>query len=90
MEYRDSVFREEKLGTGEQCKIVKIDAGQRFSGALTSDGELFVWGKNDFSQLGLGEEGAGDLWSSQRYPRLVRSLPMEGHRYYEELHQLLP
>ena len=31
-----------------------IDCGNSFSGAINSAGELFVWGQNNFGQLGLG------------------------------------
>jgi len=61
-------------------KIVKVDAGNNFTAALSSDGELWVWGRNDHGQLGLGEEGMGDMYSAERYPRLVRALPLEGQQ----------
>ncbi|XP_015840693.1 probable E3 ubiquitin-protein ligase HERC4 isoform X2 [Tribolium castaneum] len=35
-------------------QVVQIAAGQRHSVALTNAGEIFVWGANDFGQLGLG------------------------------------
>merc|ERR1712160_206656 len=57
-----------------------IDAGNNFCAALSQHGELWVWGRNDHGQLGLGEEAMGDMYSAERYPRLVRALPMEGHR----------
>jgi len=60
--------------------IIKVDAGKNFSAALSQHGELWVWGRNDYGQLGLGEEAMGDMYSAERYPRLVRSLPLEGHR----------
>merc|ERR1711957_728469 len=63
-----------------QTAIVKIGCGHNFSAALSRDGELWVWGRNDYGQLGLGEEAMGDMYSAERYPRLVRSLPIEGHR----------
>lgn len=34
--------------------VVKISAGQNFSGALTRQGQLFLWGHNGSGQLGLG------------------------------------
>eukprot|EP00916_Digyalum_oweni_P014661 GHVL01024038.1.p1 GENE.GHVL01024038.1~~GHVL01024038.1.p1 ORF type:complete len:402 (+),score=65.73 GHVL01024038.1:58-1263(+) len=60
--------------------IVKIAAGQAFSAALTQNGEVYVWGKNDFGQLGLGFESMGDVYSSEIYPRIVRSLSVQGIR----------
>lgn len=68
------------LNPSESPIIVKVDAGANFSAALSRDGELWVWGRNDYGQLGLGEEAMGDMYSAERYPRLVRTLPVEGHR----------
>jgi len=68
------------LSPTEPASIVKLGAGNNFSAAMSQQGELWVWGRNDYGQLGLGEEAMGDMYSSERYPRLVRSLPVEGHR----------
>ena len=108
----------EKCGfrkSGEVARICKIGAGENFSAAMSEQGELWVWGRNDYGQLGLGEEeggvdgltgrvltpvfsmgceaeapgtgvrqplrqAMGDMYSAERFPRLVRSLPSEGHR----------
>lgn len=68
------------LSPHEPTQIVKVGAGNNFSAAMSAQGELWVWGRNDYGQLGLGEEAMGDMYSAERYPRLVRSLPVEGHR----------
>mmetsp|Transcript_62014 Transcript_62014/g.134478 ORF Transcript_62014/g.134478 Transcript_62014/m.134478 type:complete len:435 (+) Transcript_62014:53-1357(+) len=68
------------LAPDEETEIIKVGAGNNFSAALSRSGELWVWGRNDYGQLGLGEEAMGDMYSAERYPRLVRSLPVEGHR----------
>jgi len=68
------------LAPSEPPVIVKVSAGKNFSAALSQHGELWMWGRNDHGQLGLGEEAMGDMYSAERYPRLVRSLPIEGHR----------
>jgi len=68
------------LNPNEPTTIVKVGAGNNFSAAMSANGELWVWGRNDYGQLGLGEEAMGDMYSAERYPRLVRSLPVEGHR----------
>jgi len=68
------------LAPGEPTTIVKVATGNNFSAAMSSSGELWVWGRNDHGQLGLGEEAMGDMYSAERYPRLVRSLPAEGHK----------
>lgn len=75
LEARDSVFEPDRA-----AEIVKVDAGNNFSAAMSSSGELWVWGRNDHGQLGLGEEAMGDMYSAERYPRIVRSLPAERHR----------
>jgi len=71
----DSVLRPD-----EQANIVKIGAGNNFSAAMSEQGELWVWGRNDYGQLGLGEEAMGDMYSAERFPRIVRSLPADGHK----------
>eukprot|EP00933_Yihiella_yeosuensis_P012898 TRINITY_DN12227_c0_g1_i2.p1 TRINITY_DN12227_c0_g1~~TRINITY_DN12227_c0_g1_i2.p1 ORF type:complete len:431 (-),score=77.03 TRINITY_DN12227_c0_g1_i2:270-1562(-) len=68
------------LVPGEQAEICKIGAGSNFSAALSKQGELWVWGRNDYGQLGLGEEAMGDMYSAERFPRLVRSLAADGHK----------
>mmetsp|Transcript_6301 Transcript_6301/g.18120 ORF Transcript_6301/g.18120 Transcript_6301/m.18120 type:complete len:425 (-) Transcript_6301:180-1454(-) len=68
------------LAKGEAVKIVKVGAGSNYSAALSSSGELWLWGSNDNGQLGLGEEAMGDMYSAELYPRLVRSLPSDGLR----------
>mmetsp|Transcript_79939 Transcript_79939/g.202253 ORF Transcript_79939/g.202253 Transcript_79939/m.202253 type:complete len:444 (-) Transcript_79939:1-1332(-) len=68
------------LAPDQPTVIVKVAAGNNFSAAMSSSGELWVWGRNDHGQLGLGEEAMGDMYSAERYPRLVRSLPAEGHK----------
>jgi alpha-tubulin suppressor-like RCC1 family protein len=34
--------------------IVKIDCADEYTGALTQGGNLYVWGKNNQGQLGIG------------------------------------
>ena len=67
------------LQPGLIADIIKVGAGDNFSAALSSTGELWVWGQNDYGQMGLGEEAMQNSSSAERYPRLVRTLPMEGH-----------
>eukprot|EP00434_Breviolum_minutum_P019126 symbB.v1.2.016858.t2/scaffold1298.1/size126199/1 len=68
------------LQPGDPARICKIGCGENFSAAMSEQGELWVWGRNDYGQLGLGEEAMGDMYSAERFPRLVRSLPLEGHK----------
>ena len=46
------------LNPGVEPSIVKLDAGLDFSAAMSSVGELWVWGRNDYGQLGMGFEVA--------------------------------
>lgn len=73
---RDSILEP----TGGVSAIKKAECGTHYSIALTEAGELFAWGRNDQGQLGLGEESMGDLYSTETYPRLIRSFPLEGTR----------
>jgi len=68
------------LEPGKPPKLIKVGAGNNFSAVLSQAGELWVWGQNDQGQLGLGEEAMGDMYSAERYPRLVRALPQIGQR----------
>jgi alpha-tubulin suppressor-like RCC1 family protein len=55
--------------------VSQVVAGAAFSAALTQDGTVFVWGRNDQGQLGLGDESMGDMYSAERdalvYPPYV-------------------
>lgn len=68
------------LNPSAMTRIVKIDSGSNFSAALSSDGELWLWGRNDYGQLGQGIEACQSSKAEQSYPRLIRTLPLEGHR----------
>jgi alpha-tubulin suppressor-like RCC1 family protein len=52
-------------------KVVKVSCGSSFSAFVTNIGNLYVWGRNDSGQLGLGEESQGDMHSAERYPRRI-------------------
>ena len=60
----------------EQAKwqIQKIESADEYSGALTSDQRLFVWGKNDRGQLGVGSGIGIDMVESENQPTLVSVL----------------
>ena len=49
-------------------KFVHASAGHSFSTAVSDKGELFVWGKNDQSQLGIGANVAMDMNTMEQYP----------------------
>lgn len=46
----------------------QVAAGESFSMALTREGRVFVWGRNDQSQLGLGANLTMDLNSMEEFP----------------------
>ena len=50
---------------------VAVAAGSQHSLALTAEGKLFAWGKNDAGQLGLGGNMVMDLNTMEEYPLQV-------------------
>ena len=47
-------FIEMYMKENPENEIVKIDCADEYTGALTKGGELYVWGKNNQGQLGIG------------------------------------
>jgi hypothetical protein len=45
-----------------------VSAGHSFSTALTADGDLYAWGKNDQAQLGIGTNVVMDMNTMEEYP----------------------
>jgi E3 ubiquitin-protein ligase HERC2 len=54
-------------------QFVQISAGSVHSLALTNNGELYGWGKNDAGQLGQGGQIVADLNTMEEYPLLIES-----------------
>jgi len=52
-------------------RIVKIDCGDEYTGALTQGGNLYVWGKNNQGQLGIGAGIGIDYCESEKFPIYV-------------------
>jgi alpha-tubulin suppressor-like RCC1 family protein len=52
-------------------QIVKIDCADEYTGALTKAGELYVWGKNNQGQLGIGAGMGIEYTESEKIPILV-------------------
>ena len=48
--------------------IVKIDSADEYTGALMRDGSLYVWGKNDKGQMGVGSGIGIDMVESENVP----------------------
>jgi alpha-tubulin suppressor-like RCC1 family protein len=58
-------------------KIIQVSAGFNHSMALTSNGRIYSWGRNDQGQLGLGDTFI-DMHSMESVPRVVDSEELEG------------
>lgn len=52
----------------ENVPCRQVAAGESFSAAVSRTGELYLWGKNDQSQLGLGANLTMDINSLEEYP----------------------
>ena len=61
----------EYLQKEEGREILKIDSVDEYSGALMKDGSLFVWGKNDRGQMGVGAGIGIDMVESENTPTEV-------------------
>ncbi|MFN3383259.1 MAG: hypothetical protein ACK41O_27665, partial [Runella zeae] len=58
-------------------RVVKLSAGKTHSAALTADGHLYMWGKNDYFQLGFDSSGnyfGGSGFDAENFPRHVEHL----------------
>lgn len=51
------------------CKF--IAAGEHFSGAISDEGQVWMWGRNDQQQLGLGGGLSMEMYSMEDYPTLL-------------------
>lgn len=56
---------------GEEFGFRKISAADDYTAAVMKDGQLLVWGKNDFGQLGVGSGIGIDLVESENIPKEV-------------------
>jgi alpha-tubulin suppressor-like RCC1 family protein len=52
-------------------EIIRIDCADEYTGALTKSGDLYVWGKNNQGQLGIGTGIGIDVTESEKTPTLV-------------------
>jgi len=52
----------------EEIPCMFVAAGEHFSGAITDDGEVYMWGRNDQCQLGLGGGLSMEMYSMEDYP----------------------
>jgi alpha-tubulin suppressor-like RCC1 family protein len=52
----------------EGKQIVRVDSADEYTGVLMRDGSLWVWGKNDRGQMGLGSGMGIDMVESENVP----------------------
>jgi alpha-tubulin suppressor-like RCC1 family protein len=57
--------------------IVQAVAGASHSLALTREGQVYAWGRNDMGQLGAGDSFM-DIYSMEDFPRLIDSESLQG------------
>lgn len=50
----DGVSRPTEIGALRDEHVVSVSAGTRHSGAVTDRGDVFLWGSNEYGQLGIG------------------------------------
>ena len=69
----DFIYQREEMksATGEDLTFKRICAADDYTAAVMSDGQLFVWGKNDFGQMGVGSGIGIDLVESENIPKEV-------------------
>jgi alpha-tubulin suppressor-like RCC1 family protein len=64
-------YLEMYLQENPENKVVKVDCADEYSGALTQAGNLYVWGKNNQGQLGIGAGIGIDYTESEKFPTPV-------------------
>lgn len=73
----DQLFFEEiDYFVSNNIEIKDISCGHSFSAALSKNGDVYVWGRNDYGQLGI-ENSIGDLYSHEVYPNKVKYFEIE-------------
>lgn len=53
--------------------VVKIDCADQYTATVTKKGDLFVWGKNNSGQLGIGVNTGLDVMEAEKFPTLVKN-----------------
>jgi E3 ubiquitin-protein ligase HERC2 len=62
----------------EEDVIVELVGGHAFTMALSDEGKLYVWGRNDQGQLGLGGTLSLDVYSMETYPVTIDEFSRPG------------
>lgn len=65
----------------QSIQCIQVAAGHDHSLAVTNDGKLYAWGKNEASQLGLGGSIVMDLNTMEQYPTVVELEGEEGYKF---------
>jgi len=69
-----------KIAALEDKMVVKVSAGRKHTVALTANGNLYVWGSNEFGQLGLKTVGMShSKKQSQVFPEKIYSARAYSH-----------
>lgn len=77
------VLSPEPVDVLDKETVVQIEAGSAFSVALTDRHAVYVWGRNDQGQLGLGGGLAMDVYAMEDAPRQVELAEATGGGYLE-------
>lgn len=52
-------------------EIIKLDCADEYTAILTKNGNIYVWGKNNQGQLGIGSGIGIDIMESEKFPTKV-------------------
>lgn len=55
-------------------KVIQIATGQYHAVAITENGKVFVWGRNDHGQLGLKSDFSMDYFAIEPFPRMLEEI----------------
>ncbi|XP_066936467.1 uncharacterized protein [Clytia hemisphaerica] len=58
--HRDECKTPTKIKAFDGLRITQISAGMEHAGAVTENGDVWLWGNNDFGQLGTGDTESRD------------------------------
>ena len=64
-------MKKEAEEAGDDFGFRKIDAADEYTAVVLNDGQLYVWGKNDHGQMGVGAGIGIDLVESENIPKEV-------------------
>lgn len=66
----DFIYQRDELSEDKQnFGFRKISAADDYTAAVMNDGQIYVWGKNDFGQMGVGAGIGIDLVESENIPK---------------------